>query len=354
MQSSLFFRCLFSFVYTISESLSKTHTVENIEIDVVIIGGGPSGIAAAHSFYDAGIDFLLLEAQEKIGGRMQSQEFNGYVIENGANWVYEYGKDDPRPYHIPIWQLKEKYGLKGSQMDWGDSIMITGKGESVNISLVDYFLENQYERIEKLCLNKGELLWKLANQEDLKHPENIDISLEDCFNHYEYTNPGMSELEKSVAMAILESEIDLYLALPSSNVSLMLFTLEEMLRPVKYNGDEEYFFVKDQRGYNHLLREIAKNFSTSIKLRHKVTGIDYDTSGVNVKVTIVDGKSSTDMKIEVRARYAICAVPLGVLQKEVIDFNPPLSSEKMTAIHRMTMGQGANHKSRTRLKREKG
>ena len=48
-----------------------------IETEVVIIGGGASGIAAAQVFHDANIDFLLLEADEKIGGRIQNQQFGG-------------------------------------------------------------------------------------------------------------------------------------------------------------------------------------------------------------------------------------------------------------------------------------
>ena len=56
----------------------------------------------------------------RVWGRIKDTGANfiveGWSLwENGANWVYEYGKDDPRPYHIPIWQLKEKYGLVGKK-----------------------------------------------------------------------------------------------------------------------------------------------------------------------------------------------------------------------------------------------
>ena len=37
--------------------------------DIVIIGGGPAGLAAAISAYDNGVkDILVLEREEKMGG----------------------------------------------------------------------------------------------------------------------------------------------------------------------------------------------------------------------------------------------------------------------------------------------
>ena len=75
----------------------------------------------------------------------------------------------------------------------------------------------------------------------------------------------LSELQISVASAVSRNEIDLTLALPSSNVSVMLSTLEELLRPVKFNCDEEYYLVSDQRGYNVFTKMIARKFQTSIK-----------------------------------------------------------------------------------------
>jgi len=37
--------------------------------DIVIIGGGPAGLAAAISAYDEGVkDILILEREERLGG----------------------------------------------------------------------------------------------------------------------------------------------------------------------------------------------------------------------------------------------------------------------------------------------
>ena len=44
---------------------------------------------------------------------------------------------------------------------------------------------------------------------------------------------------------------------------------------------------------------------------------------------------------QVCAKYVICTVPLGVLQKKAIDFHPPLPTKKLAAIHSFKMGNYA-------------
>ena len=53
---------------------------------VLILGARAAGITAAKTLYDQGItDFLVLEAQDYIGGRMKQVPFAGMKIEEGAN-----------------------------------------------------------------------------------------------------------------------------------------------------------------------------------------------------------------------------------------------------------------------------
>ena len=54
---------------------------------VLIIGGGMAGIKLAHTLAEKGVDFVLLEHSEKLGGRIRSIEFHGRIFEAGANWI---------------------------------------------------------------------------------------------------------------------------------------------------------------------------------------------------------------------------------------------------------------------------
>src|SRR5687768_7483560 len=58
--------------------------------DVIIIGAGAAGLAAARVLRDAGADFLVIEARERIGGRIFTVQDSrcAIPIELGAEFVH--------------------------------------------------------------------------------------------------------------------------------------------------------------------------------------------------------------------------------------------------------------------------
>ena len=67
--------------------LSKAQNDRRI-YDAIIVGAGISGLAAADNLIDSGKDVLILEARDRIGGRIWSHLWNGVTIEEGANWIH--------------------------------------------------------------------------------------------------------------------------------------------------------------------------------------------------------------------------------------------------------------------------
>jgi oxygen-dependent protoporphyrinogen oxidase len=53
----------------------------------VILGAGISGLSTAQFLQQKGADFLLLEASNRVGGNIHSEEIDGFVCENGPNTV---------------------------------------------------------------------------------------------------------------------------------------------------------------------------------------------------------------------------------------------------------------------------
>uniref|UniRef100_A0A0E0NIG0 Amine oxidase domain-containing protein n=1 Tax=Oryza rufipogon TaxID=4529 RepID=A0A0E0NIG0_ORYRU len=57
---------------------------------VVVVGAGISGLAAAHRLCGAGGDrfeVAVVEAGDRVGGRILTSEFAGHRVEMGATWV---------------------------------------------------------------------------------------------------------------------------------------------------------------------------------------------------------------------------------------------------------------------------
>mmetsp|Transcript_24836 Transcript_24836/g.41184 ORF Transcript_24836/g.41184 Transcript_24836/m.41184 type:complete len:288 (+) Transcript_24836:1-864(+) len=105
-----------------------------------------------------------------------------------------------------------------------------------------------------------------------------------------------------------------------------------------YNGPyvmEDYLIV-DQRGYAHMLREIAKPFVSEIRFGQHVSKVEYSDS--SVVVTTKDGSIYT-------ADYVISTLPLGVMKHRdaptAVTFDPPFPADKLAAIDEMGMGNYA-------------
>ncbi|HUN35921.1 MAG TPA: FAD-dependent oxidoreductase [Trebonia sp.] len=59
-----------------------------LSTDVVVVGGGYAGLAAALHLKDAGVPAVLLEAAGRVGGRVHSEHRQrGLVVDHGGQWV---------------------------------------------------------------------------------------------------------------------------------------------------------------------------------------------------------------------------------------------------------------------------
>ncbi|MFN3351623.1 flavin monoamine oxidase family protein [Pseudorhodoplanes sp.] len=56
--------------------------------DVIVVGAGAAGIAAARALHDAGLRICVLEARSRIGGRAFTQIAAGFPLDLGCGWLH--------------------------------------------------------------------------------------------------------------------------------------------------------------------------------------------------------------------------------------------------------------------------
>ncbi|MDT0344645.1 FAD-dependent oxidoreductase [Streptomyces litchfieldiae] len=66
--------------------------------DTVIIGGGTAGLAAAHHLSAAGLSVTVLEAEHRIGGRMATEDRDGFRLDHASQLSFP---DSPVLRHLP-------------------------------------------------------------------------------------------------------------------------------------------------------------------------------------------------------------------------------------------------------------
>src|SRR5262245_4697340 len=87
--------------------------------EVVVVGAGLAGLSAARTLSDAGVDVVVLEARDRVGGRTHSVMEDGRLIEYGGQWL--------GPTQNRALALVEEFGLTTfTQYSDGDNIQLTG------------------------------------------------------------------------------------------------------------------------------------------------------------------------------------------------------------------------------------
>lgn len=89
-------------VAIVAPSLSSVE--EHRRVDVVIIGAGLAGLSAAHAVRRGGLNCIVLEGRDRVGGKTWSQPMeDGGVLDLGAAWINDTNQSR-------MYELSKKYG----------------------------------------------------------------------------------------------------------------------------------------------------------------------------------------------------------------------------------------------------
>lgn len=127
--------------------MSRTFRINDHSIyDVIIVGAGISGLAAADYLIAHGKNVLLLEATNRTGGRILSLPYYDYALDLGASWIHGIKNN-------PIAKIANELNLKTSPTVYS-SQCLTNKFNSQTLFNSQGKILNASQTLELFQLNK--------------------------------------------------------------------------------------------------------------------------------------------------------------------------------------------------------
>ena len=91
------------------------------DVDVVVVGAGFAGIAAAVEIVDAGASVLVLEAADRVGGRTDTVQRGSLRLELGGQWI--------GPGQRRVSALAERFGVPSFETPTDGAVLLMADGE---------------------------------------------------------------------------------------------------------------------------------------------------------------------------------------------------------------------------------
>ncbi|HKO20081.1 MAG TPA: NAD(P)/FAD-dependent oxidoreductase [Acidobacteriaceae bacterium] len=247
--------------------------------DIIVIGAGVAGLAAARSLAEAGRSVVLLEASSRVGGRILTLRENEEIIEVGAEFIHG------RPPEL--WSLIEEAGLETYELDGPTLRFREGRlnttPPAANPEDQSFTVLKQLESYTGPDIPFSEYLDRRQVAEQLR---GTSIGYVEGFNAADHRIIGVQSLGLQQAA---EEEIE---------------------------GDRLF---RLRNGYDQLPEFLCEKFKAAggqLSLNTLVERVEWSAGQVQVS------GSRAGQPVTHTAKQALITLPLGVLQQRVVEFVP--------------------------------
>jgi putrescine oxidase len=287
-------------------------------VDVVVVGAGVTGLTAATRLTRNGSSVVVLEARDRIGGRLWTDTIDGVRLELGGQWI--------SPDQTALLETLDELGLDTfTRYREGRSVYVGRDGRRSTFSGAAFPVsEHTAAEVERITV----LLDKLAGQMDPLRP---------------WEMPGADELDRVSFATWLEEQTDdeeardniaLYIGPAMLTKPAHAFsTLSAVLMSASAGSFTHLVdpdFILDRRvvgGLQQVPLRLAEQLGSQVVTGSPVTAIAYDSEGATVRTASGD---------EYRCQKVILAVPPTLVSR--IAFAPNLPSAHMQARQHQSFG----------------
>ncbi|XP_072267735.1 lysine-specific histone demethylase 2 isoform X2 [Pyxicephalus adspersus] len=273
---------------------------------VIVIGAGPAGLAAARQLHNFGIKVMILEARDRIGGRVfDDKSLKGVTVGKGAQIVNGC-------INNPIALMCEQLGITMRKLrEKCDLIQEGGRLTDPSIDKrMEFHFNAMLDVVAEWRKDKGQ-------QQDVPLGDKIQEIYKTFIQESGIQFTDVEEKVLQFHLGNLEYACGSYL----HNVSARSWDHNEFF--AQFAGDHTLL----PAGYSAITEKLAEGLD--IKFKSVVRNVEY--TGEEIHLTTSDGKTYSAQKVLVTA-------PLAVLQKNVIQFSPPLPEKKVKAINSLGAG----------------
>ncbi|WP_077488800.1 flavin monoamine oxidase family protein [Sinomonas mesophila] len=287
------------------------------DVDVVVVGAGPSGLMAARTLTRAGEKVVVLEARDRVGGRTWSDTIEGAFLEIGGQWV--------SPDQTALLGLLEELGKETyPRYRKGASVYIATDGTRTVYEGEDFpVAPGTLAEVDRLTAILDSLAAEIGAEEPWAHPQAREL---DTVSFQQWLRAQSADEEAChliglfIAGGMLTKPAHSFSALQAVLMAASAGSFSNLL-------DED--FILDRRvvgGMQSVSEAMAAELGAAVKLGAPVRAIAWGEDGVRVTA---DG-------VTVAARRVILAVPPTLYSR--ISYEPPLPRRQHQLHQHLSMG----------------
>ncbi|TAM68162.1 MAG: FAD-dependent oxidoreductase [Microbacteriaceae bacterium] len=291
--------------------------MSTISRDVVIIGAGASGLTAATELKKAGLSVAVLEARDRVGGRLWTNDIDGATLEIGGQWV--------SPDQDALKRTLTELGLETySRYREGKNVYLDRDGALHRFDGEIFPVPARTEQeIISLIEKLDALVAEIDPDRPWAHPRAKALD-EISFSRWLQTQTDDVEAQDNIGMFIAGA----MLTKPAYAFSaLQALLMAASAGSFSHLVDAD--FILDKRVVGGLQRVpllLAEQLGDDVHLEEPVRALRWGDDRVT---------ASTD-DLEVAARFAVLAVPPVLISR--IAFTPPLPRRQQQLHQHLSMG----------------